>query len=157
MKQLIWRVVCPLTVITFFIFTKWWYALPVDARDTLFWGFPFPYAGEGWHTSMSLQFFLLEFFTDVLVYFLFWLITVFCLNKFVIQLKPPKTLTRLLWLLTVFMMMINAIILYSANCIFHIKRPYEIEIMDTGYKFIWQTTQRPDYYKYHPQRNDNGK
>ncbi len=35
--------------------------------------------------------------------------------------------------------------------IFHFKRPYDMEIMETGYKFGWQHIERPDYYKYHPE------
>jgi hypothetical protein len=27
-----------------------------------------------------------------------------------------------------------------------------MEIMDSGYKFIWQEMEYPDYYKYHPER-----
>lgn len=29
-----------------------------------------------------------------------------------------------------------------------------MEIMETGYKFIWQSQERPDYLKYHPQKNN---
>lgn len=58
MKQLTLKLIIPLTVISFAIFTKWWYALPADAPDTMFHGFPFPFVCEGWHSSMTLQFLL---------------------------------------------------------------------------------------------------
>jgi hypothetical protein len=29
-----------------------------------------------------------------------------------------------------------------------------MEIMETGYKFYWQQTERPDYYKYHPKEEN---
>ncbi|MEM6768710.1 MAG: hypothetical protein AAF655_27470, partial [Bacteroidota bacterium] len=60
MKQLIWRLVIPLTIISFFLVTKWWFVAVEDAPDSWMYGFPFPYLCEGWHTSLSLQVFLKE-------------------------------------------------------------------------------------------------
>lgn len=34
MKSLIFKIVIPLTIVSFATFTKWWYASPVDAPDT---------------------------------------------------------------------------------------------------------------------------
>ncbi|MBX7108735.1 MAG: hypothetical protein K1X61_08830 [Chitinophagales bacterium] len=153
MKALTLKIVFPLTVISFAVFTKWWYALPVDARDTLFWGFPFAYVGEGWHTSMSLQFFLLELFIDLFIYFLCWCTIVFCLNILAPKIKPHKVLTQLLWLLAIVTIAGYAIIIRSSDSVFHLRRPYDMEIMDSGCKFIWQSTKRPEYYQYHPDPN----
>jgi len=44
-----------LAIVSFPVFTIWWYAIPVDGVDTIYWGFPFPYIGEGWHTSGAMQ------------------------------------------------------------------------------------------------------
>jgi hypothetical protein len=79
--------VLPLTVISFGTITKWWYALPVDAPDTMFTGFPFAYACPGWHTSMSLQIFVTEFIIDFLTYFLLWFVLIFCIDHFVTKVK----------------------------------------------------------------------
>jgi len=71
-KQLTWKLILPLTVISFATCNKWWYVFPVDAPDTMLTGFPFRYVGPDWHTSMSLQIFIMEFAIDILVYFTFW-------------------------------------------------------------------------------------
>lgn len=145
MKQLTWKLILPLTVISFGTITKWWYALPVDAPDTLYSGFPFPFVGDGWHTSMSLQIFVLELFADFLIYFLFWFTVIFCVNKFWTKIKTNKIVTIGLWT-------ISGLIIIGASCIasfpehiFYIKRPYDMEIMETGFKFVWEHTDRPDY------------
>ena len=145
MKQLTWKLILPFTVISFGTITKWWYALPVDAPDTLYSGFPFPFVGDGWHTSMSLQIFVLELFADFLIYFLFWFTVIFCVNKFWTKIKTNKIVTIGLWT-------ISGLIIIGASCIacfpehiFYIKRPYDMEIMETGFKFVWEHTDRPDY------------
>ncbi len=65
-------ILIPVTIISFAVFTKWWFTVPVDAPDTMYWGFPFAFVGEGWHTSMSLQIFVMELIADLIFYFLFW-------------------------------------------------------------------------------------
>lgn len=151
MKQLTFKLILPLTVISFATITKWWYVLPIDAPDTLYSGFPLPFVGDGWHTSMSLQIFILELVTDFLIYFLFWFLVLFCVNKYLSTIKTYK-------IVTVGLLTISGIIILGASYIasvpehrFYFKRPYQMEIMQTGYKFIWQHTERPDYYKYHPE------
>jgi hypothetical protein len=66
-RQLTLKLIIPITIISFAFFTKWWYALPVDAPDTMYWGFPFAYIGDGWGSSMTLQIFLIEFISDLLI------------------------------------------------------------------------------------------
>jgi hypothetical protein len=151
MKQLTFKLILPLTVISFATITKWWYALPVDAPDTLYSGFPFPFVGDGWHTSMSLQIFVLELFANFFIYFLFWFLVVFCVNKYLTRIRTYKIVTIALWTISGLIILGASYIASFPEHIFHFKRPYDMEIMDTGYKFIWQHTERPDYYKYHPE------
>ena len=152
MKVLTLKLILPLTIISFAAVTKWWYALPVDAPDTLFAGFPFPYVCEGWHTSMSLQIFVTEFIVDFLTYFSFWFLLVFCIDRFLIKIITQKILTIVLWALSGFIISGTTLIASDSNNIYYVKRPFEIAIMETGYKFVWQQTTRPDYYKYHPEQ-----
>ena len=151
MKQLTWKLILPLTVISFGTVTKWWYALPVDAPDTLYAGFPFPFVGDGWHTSLSLQFFVLELIADFLVYFLFWFISVFCIHRYLTTIKTKKIFTIGIWVISVLIIFCAAFIASFSENIFYFKRPYDMEIMQTSFKFVWQETNRPDYYKYHPE------
>ena len=124
--------------------------LPVDAPDTLFAGFPFPFVCDGWHTSMSLQIFVTEFFADLLTYFLFWFLVIFCINRFWRKINTNKIVTIVLWTLTGLVISAATLITSNPNNLFYVKRPFDIAILETGYKFGWQQTQRPDYNKYHP-------
>lgn len=89
MRDVSWRLVLPLTLISFVLWTKWWmvYTLPVDGPDIIMVGFPLTYAGDGWHTSMSLQIFFLEFSFDLLVYFLFWFAVIWVIDRFVVRIR----------------------------------------------------------------------
>ena len=120
--------------------------MPVDSVDTVYEGFPLPFVGPGWHTSLSLQIFVLELIFDFLIYFLFWFILIFCINRFLIKIKVNKFVVIGLWTFSIFILFFNACI-YSNN-VFYLKRPYDMEIIETGYKFIWQNIERPDYQKY---------
>ncbi len=152
MKQLILKVILPLTIISFGLFTKWWYTLPVDAPDTMLSGFPLPYVGDGWHTSMSLQFFIFEFTIDLLTYFLICYMVVCLANQYLIKTRPGKIITRTLWSIAGIFILIAGLVLNDSNHLYYVKRPFEMEIMETGYKFIWQQVEQPDFYKYHPER-----
>src|SRR3982750_2694356 len=97
LKQLIWRLIFPLTVILFGTVTKWWYVLPVDAPDTMMVGFPLAFISDGWHTSMSLQIFAFEFLVDFFVYSLVCFLLVFFVNRYLTKIKISKWATGLLW------------------------------------------------------------
>jgi hypothetical protein len=150
MKHLTFKYILPLTIISFATITKWWYTLPVDAPDTLYIGFPFPFVGEGWHTSMSLQIFVLELFADFLTYFLFWFLVILYVHKYLTKIKTYKIVTIGLWTISGLLVLGTSYIASLPEHIFHVKRPYNMETIETGYKFIWQINDRPDYYKYHP-------
>ncbi|MEO8150862.1 MAG: hypothetical protein ABI723_24730 [Bacteroidia bacterium] len=151
MKQLTLKLVIPLTAISFSIFTKWWFTLPVDGPDTILTGFPFPFVCNGWHTSMSLQIFVAELFVDLLTYFAFWFITIYCINRFFKVINVHIILTILLLSLTGLILTGSVFIASNSDNLFYFKRPWDMEIMETGYKFTWQNQTHPDFYKYHPE------
>ena len=101
MKTLSLRLVLPLTIISFAFITKWWYALPEDAPDTVYTGFPLVCSGTAWHTSGAFQIFVTEFFTDFLFYFLVWFILTYCINRFWFSIKPPRLVTIIVWSLSI--------------------------------------------------------
>lgn len=144
MKSLTIKIVIPLTILSFATFTKWWYALPIDAPDTMFTGFPLPFVCNGWHTSLSLQIFTTEFFVDLLVYFLFWFILIFCINRFA-KMKVYKALTIGLWILSGLVIAFTTLLAANKDNLFYLKRPFSIEVMDTGFKFGWQYKERPEF------------
>jgi len=138
MKPLTFKLIFPLTIISFATITKWWYTVPIDAPDTIYLGFPFPFVGEAWHTSMALQFFVLEFVVDLIVYFLICSIVIFCINRFLIKIKMHKIQTISLWIISGLIISWAVFIVSRPNNVFHHKRTYEMKIFDSGIKFIWQ-------------------
>lgn len=144
MKQLLWKLVLPLSIISFTIFTKWWYVELIDGHDEIIFGFPLPYVCPGWHTSLSLQIFVLELLLDILVYFAFWLVLIFFINKYVLKIKMKKLIT--ITLLSVAGILLAFMIWIASNSdnIYTLKRSFEIETKDTGWKFIWQEEPKPD-------------
>lgn len=148
MKKLIWKLIIPTSLISFMIFTKWWYVLPIDAPDTMMGGFPLIWVSDGWHTSMSLQIFVLEFIIDFLTFFLFWFLMFFLIHKYIRKVHPDKYITIPIWSISGFII-IGAIFVGSMpEHMYLFKRENEVKVLDTGYKFIWQNPKRPDLSDY---------
>lgn len=131
-----------------FFITKWWYAIPVDGPEKLYWGFPLAFMGEGFHTSMSLQFFGLAFLADFAVYFTVMLLLVVAFKKWFPAFQLPKIVTKTVWVLTIILLFGFGFIVTTSNPIFKIKRNYDWKVLQTGSIFIWQKTPRPDITPY---------
>ena len=151
MKQLIWKLILPLTIISFATFTKWWYALVEDGPDEIFSGFPLPFICRGWHTSLSSQIFIAELLFDFLVYFSFWFLVVLFINHFAVSFILSKVLTFLILSLTGLVLISSISIVSNTDTIYYLNRPFKIKILETGYKFIWNEQERSDFYKYYPE------
>jgi len=147
MKPLTFKLILPLTIISFVTLTKWWYASPVDAPDTMFTGFPFPYVCAGWHTSLSLQIFIMEFLADLLIYFLFWFAFVYYLNRYVIKIKTYKLVTIGLWTLSGLIIAFMTLLAANPDNLYYVKRPFQIELLETGIDFGWNPVERPKLKK----------
>jgi hypothetical protein len=151
-RQLTWRFILPLTIVSFGSVTKWWYVLPVDAPDTMMVGFPLAYAGDGWFTSMSLQIFVLEFAFDFFVYFLFWFLLILLMNRYLMRIKIAKILTGILWILSTIILAVTILISGVREQVFKMKRDWDMQVMVTGYKLTWTNQDRPDFTKFNPDR-----
>lgn len=138
MKQLIYKLIVPLTIISLAICTKEWYVLPVDAPHSVLSGFPLPYVCNGWHTSLSYQYFLVEFIIDCFVYFLFWFSIIMGINRFVITVKMPNFLTKTLLATTIFIIGVSFLFISNSDNLFYLKRDFDIEIIKTNYICIWE-------------------
>lgn len=150
MKQLMIKLTLPLTIISVFLFTKWWFALPIDGPDKIYWGFPFPFLGQGSHSSMSFKFFMLEFIADFIIYLLGWICLFYLIPKKFLITNLGKLLLKTVWSMALLLAIGYIILVSTSNPVFHSKRNYDWEIMKTGYVFTWQATPRPDIVKYHP-------
>lgn len=148
MKQLSYKLILPLSLLSIIIFNKWWFAIPIDAPDTVLWGFPFIFMAEAWHTSGALQFFILPFFANLCLIFLSWLLLFTGINHFYKKIALPKFLLFSLWTLTSIFLLGSALLIFNSNNLFYINRPFQIKILDSGYHLIWQKTSRPKIEDY---------
>ncbi|WP_412986499.1 hypothetical protein [Pontimicrobium sp. IMCC45349] len=122
--------VLPLTIISFIVFTKWWYGLVIDGKDVVFYGFPFIYKCEGFHTSLSTQYFLFEMLTNFLCYFIFWLIVVSVLIR---KINIPKLISKVFW---VGFGVLFLGFIYLSNDLddrYLIMRDFDVKIFDSGF------------------------
>jgi hypothetical protein len=137
MKQLTWKLVIPLTIISFGTITRWWYVKVDDYNETLT-GFPFPFVCPGWHTSLSLQIFVLELVADVLVYFAFWFSLTFITTRTIKSIHISKTSTVVLLAISGLFMIAFILFAINPDNIYFPTRPFDIEIKETGYRFLWK-------------------
>lgn len=107
--------------------------------------------GDALHTSLACQFFVLEMFFDWLFYFGTWFIVIFGINRFLRKITIHKASVVVLFGTTALSMIFPILVICNPDNVFHLKRDFDMEVMETGYRFIWQYTARPDYYKYHPE------
>lgn len=154
MRKLIWKLVLPLTIISFFVFRKWWYVFPVDAPESMMAGFPLPYVCDGWFTSMSNQFFVMELIIDLLTYFLLCFLLIFIINRYVVKIKISKKLNILLMISCSLILSFAIFIASMPENIFKIKKDFDVEVKETGYNFIWQNTERPNIKNYETKENE---
>lgn len=148
MKSLTLKVVLPLTILSFVIFTKWWYVQVEDWTDNVMHGFPLVCSSPGFGSSGSTQFFLLEFLVDILVYFSFWFLLIYFINRFIYTFRRSVPITVILYVLsgiTVGLVLLIMILLPDKEI--ELQRPFNIQVIETGYKFIWEPRQRPDNFK----------
>jgi hypothetical protein len=151
-KNLVFKLVLPLAIVSFGIFTKWWYVLPEDAPDTMMFGFPLAFVSDGWFTSMSHQIFVFELIFDFLVYFIFWFLLTVFINRFLIRIKIPKPITSTLWVCSTILFSMAIWFVSYPEQYFKLRRDWKMKTMVTGYSFIWTSQDRPDFSKYDPNK-----
>ena len=152
LKQLIWRLIFPITIVLFGTITKWWYVLPVDAPGTIMVGFPFAFISDGWQTSMSFQIFVTEFLLDFAVYFSICFVLVYLVDLYLVKMKVPKLLTGLLWTFSTLIIAIAIWIASFPEQIIQLNRHWDMKVMATGYKLTWTHLDRPGFSKYDPNK-----
>jgi hypothetical protein len=137
LKQIILRFFFPLTIILFGAITKWWHVLPVDAPDSIVVGFPFVFVADGWFTSMSFQFFAIEFAADFLIYFSFCLFIAFLLKRYLTDIRISKALTFTTWIVATITIVFWLVIFSVSENQIKIKRNWDMQVIKTGFKFTW--------------------
>ncbi len=145
MKKLIFRLTLPLTLISFGIITKWSYGIAIDAKDVFFYGFPMIYKCEGFHTSMSTQYFLTEMTINLLTYFAFWLIITWTINRFW-KINITKLISKIFWIGFGILFIGFAYMSIDLDDRYLTKRDFDVKIFDSGITiFGTHSTDREKY------------
>jgi hypothetical protein len=131
MKKLIFRLTLPLTLISFGIITKWSYGIAIEAKDVFFYGFPMIYKCEGFHTSMSTQYFLTEMVINLLTYFVVWLIITLILDRFW-KINIPKRIAKIFWIGFGIIFLGFAYMSNDLDDRYLMKRDFDVKIFDSG-------------------------
>lgn len=143
MKKITPALVVPLAIILMALFTKWWYVDVEDGPDSVLIGFPFPYVCDGWHTSLSLQFFVLEFIADALIYFLFCYLCIFLIHRYK-PFRPQRIMTATLWVFAALILALGLLMSASKDNIYLVKRDFRMKIRATGYTITLIHKERPE-------------
>jgi len=138
MRQLLYKLILPITVILFGTVTKWWNVSVVDAPDDVMPGFPLPYVCSGWHTSLSLQIFILELSIDLVIYYLLTWLMIFIVHRFVMTINVAKLFVFVLYGVSAVFLFFFVMIALNPDNIFYWRNPFEFKVMATGIRFILQ-------------------
>lgn len=149
MKPLTYKLVLPLTLISLVTFTKWWFVRYIDGPTEVITGFPLPFVCRGWHTSLSLQIYITELVIDIFTYFSFWFLIIYLINKYIKPIKVPRFLSIALLSLSVLICIPVGFMAFNPDNLYTITREDEMEIFETGFRFIWEEPVEPDYSKYY--------
>ena len=143
MKKLTLYLALPLAIISLFAFTKWTCAQVVDAPDSVLQGFPLYYTCPGWGSSMSSQFFVGEFVIDLLVYFSFFFIVTYLVDRFVFRIKLHKAVPMTLYIVVGLILALQVLI-YSIDTTFYLHRWFDIKVIQSTFGFFGQN--HPDCF-----------
>lgn len=138
MKKLILTLVLPLSIILFGTLTKWRYVFVEDGSNDFLYGFPLAFICNGWHTSLSLQIFVLELLFDFFVYFIICLSIVFLIDKYVKPIQIKKYSKFGLYTIATLVLLLYGLLFSNPNNIFQLKRDFNYTEIRSGYKFLWQ-------------------
>ncbi len=122
MKKLTLKLVFPLSIISFILFTKKWYVEVVDGGNTLLYGFPYPFMTNG-PNSLSYIFFIKELIIDFFVYFFVWFVFILLIHKFTKKIFSKTLPSILLWIVTVLLLGFVVGIVFNDANIYYAKTP----------------------------------
>ncbi len=147
MKKLAFRLVFPLTFISYVLFEKWWYIIIVDGPDKTAYGFPLINCSDSLASSLEYYYFILETVFNISVFTLFWAVIVYVIDRFTFKISISGILAKIsLMLLSIYLIAFTYISI-NFNTRFFLKRDFGVQtVIETGYHFIWVDFE-PDYSK----------
>lgn len=147
MKKLVFRLVFPLTFISYMIFEKWWFVIIVDGPDKKAYGFPLINCFDSLASSLEHYYFIFETVVNISVFTLFWFVIVYAIDRYIFKILISNILAKIsLGLLTIYLFAFTLISI-NFNTRFFLKCDFDVEaVIETGYHFTW-TGFQPDYSK----------
>lgn len=135
MKELIFRLTLPLTLVSFGIITTWSYGKVIDGTGEFLYGFPMIYKCRGFHSSLSTQFFLTEMIINFLTYFVFWLIITLALQRIWI-INIPKLISKIFWIGFGVLFLGFVYLSNDLDDRYKIKRDFDVKFLESGITFF---------------------
>ncbi|WP_281235241.1 hypothetical protein [Flavobacterium gelatinilyticum] len=148
-KKRLLTLALPLALILFILFTKWWIVDVIDGSDCVTYGFPLIYKAPAFHTSLAQQFFILEFLVDFITYFFIVFTLLFLIDKFGLKIKLNKKPLIIIYTIAIILFGIEASFATVFETSFSIRRNFDIEVKQTGFKFYFSEEERNIYHKLH--------
>lgn len=139
----------PVTIIIFILFTKWWIVDVVDGTDGIMYGFPLIYKAPAFYTSMAEEYFILELIADLIIYFGVIFGIVYLINKFLFAITIRKLVSVILFIIASLLISLELLFAFMPENKFSLKRDYDIEIKQTGFKFLFNNSDRKEFDNYH--------
>ena len=146
MIKLIIRFALPLTIVSFGVFSKWWYGIAFDAKDVYMNGFPLIHKSEGFHTSMSTQYFMIEMLVNLLVYFSCCLLVMMVINRFW-KIAIPAKVSKLFWVGFSIYFITFLYLSKELDNRFLLKRPFEVKVLDSGFTIFQSNSKDREKYQ----------
>jgi hypothetical protein len=143
MRKFITRLVLPITILAFALLTKWWHVFVPDIGNEVMYGFPFIYKCRGWHTSVSTQYFVLEFIADFVTYFIICFAIIYIIRRR-IKFRIARTVSLLLWVTATLAITVAEFWLMMPETVYHTKSKFEVKVHDTGFHLNYQPKERPE-------------
>lgn len=148
-NKIIIRIVLPLTMILFLIFTKWWIVDVVDGTDGIMYGFPFIYKAPAFYTSMAVEYFILPLLADFLIYFGLLFGIVYLINKFLVAVAIRKLVSVFLFIVAFLLVSLELVLSFMPDNKISFKRDYDIEVKQTGFDFPLNNSDQIEFDNYH--------
>ena len=148
-RKLSLALVFPLTIIVFLLFSKWWIVDVVDGTDGIMYGFPFIYKAPAFYTSVAQEYFILELFADILIYFGVINGIIYLIDKFLITITIRKVVSVILFIVALLLISLELLFAFMPENKFSLKRDYGIEIKQTGFEYPFNIRDRKEFDNYH--------
>ena len=112
-------------------------------------GFPFIYKAPAFYTSVAQEYFILELFADILIYFGVINGIIYLIDKFLITITIRKVVSVILFIVALLLISLELLFAFMPENKFSLKRDYGIEIKQTGFEYPFNIRDRKEFDNYH--------